>query len=780
MFSKKKLPENGGNHPLENADSSNYVDKYYLVFNGMEGEPTYELEASVTIGSGDTNIVLDDESISPKHCTFVLNQDVVSVMDHASVLGTFINKKKVEPGRFYILQPSDKLKIGNIPFHISLIPTPVFEEDDFDIEEDILDDEEVVDRTEEFDLPPNLPEDATLMTKVMTSADLDIKEAPVQEEEDLDLDDLGEDEFEEDILEFDDELENEDEQLSLSRHSVDELRASGSKNLADETLVFKITNKRAPNALVRIVSILLEILFIVILLSFVGKDPALNQIASDIGNEGIALLKPLYMEHAKLIIDQVVMDVPALKSMGQEVASFYNENSAIGLGILLFFVLRISTALLLGVSIGQFFLGVHSTSNHLVRRISGVIREVVGVVTFPFFFIFDLSTLFSRRSLKEVLSGSSLESLSLIKTSLLVAIVFPLSICFFLVSPLIQGLDFKTALTVDGSFQNKKKVEIENIEIQSSYFSFEGNVEAKYVFPSYTIVRNNKKKILKPQVTFVDRETSRGFQLSKIKTFSLKKLLASSIENNFLAKEKFSNILSATTDIAYENKNFKGHSFGTPKFNKEILEMAKASFSLSFETLIDHVQVYGPFIGGFVNFRSNLESIIKNKIISITGGSINSVPFLFVKTQKGIVFFPLDKPEVSLYQTSFLQVKKLRTEFNQLRFKRISLANSSVQFGEFVAMDFILTPQKMKKEFFQIYYEFLYNKGSEILSSKKENIIPKFITSLKSTLKAVKLLGKKEVDKFEQNLADLIKALENNDRPFFQLIDDEIKTVSVQ
>ena len=59
MFSKKKLPENGGNHPLENADSSNYVDKYYLVFNGMEGEPTYELEASVTIGSGDTNIVLD-------------------------------------------------------------------------------------------------------------------------------------------------------------------------------------------------------------------------------------------------------------------------------------------------------------------------------------------------------------------------------------------------------------------------------------------------------------------------------------------------------------------------------------------------------------------------------------------------------------------------------------------------------------------------------------------------------------------------------------------------
>ena len=40
------------------------------------------------------------------------------------------------------------------------------------------------------------------------------------------------------------------------------------KGLADETLVYKRVASRAPNALLRIVSILLEVLLIIILISF--------------------------------------------------------------------------------------------------------------------------------------------------------------------------------------------------------------------------------------------------------------------------------------------------------------------------------------------------------------------------------------------------------------------------------------------------------------------------------------------------------------------------------
>jgi hypothetical protein len=713
------------------------------------------------------SVILDHPALSPKHCTITLNQDVISILDHGSMEGTFINKKKIQSSRFYILQEKDNLKMGDLEFTVSKIPTPVFSESE-------VQPLRVEEPTQEIDInlienPPDIPEDATQVTRLMTKSDIAKEVAPVKEVVAVDLD--GEKD-----LEFDDKPEVEDEIEDEAKTEAVVLKAGGGvklRDLSNSTVIFKIGKRKALNSLVRVLAIICEILIVIIALGFTGIDPVLLEVSKDvyagIGN----IVLPLYSEYLEAVVNEFLLDVPALKVIFNEAVEAVGPKEVFGLGLFLFFSLRIITTLLFGVSIGQLLLGGYAANGQLTRRLLGFIREVVGIVTLPFFYFFDITTLFSRRSFKEIVSLTLIQPSGRIKTTVLVLIFIPLLLSLYLVTPMLDGLDFKSAISTSFTpFKNKVQQEQVNL-VASQYFGIAGSFDQSFLFPEFELNRKGKKRSLLAKINIVSKDSGKSSELKILKRFSLKELFKKSIEGNFLANQKFPILFSASNDVAYSNSNFKGQSFTNKKLHTEVLELTTASMNLTFENLIEHVSNYGPFLAGFVEYRKNLESLVGSPIIQVKNISIGGVPCLVLKTSRGILFFRIDSPETNLFEVTVRDEKNLAKLFENINFLKDGTQASSASFSSLSAIDFFTKPNKLNSEFFQLYYSFLYKQGADVLGNGNKLVETKFKKSLESILQTVQILKRKDTDKFIQNLSDLINAINESDRNFFALPDSE-------
>ncbi len=104
FFNKNKQPTNSGNSvPNQEFKAPVWKSVFYLDLANLEGSPRYELKHQLSVGSEIGNIVVADSSLSPRHCTFHIQQDVISVIDHGSIQGTLKNGLKLTTGKFFIL-----------------------------------------------------------------------------------------------------------------------------------------------------------------------------------------------------------------------------------------------------------------------------------------------------------------------------------------------------------------------------------------------------------------------------------------------------------------------------------------------------------------------------------------------------------------------------------------------------------------------------------------------------------------------------------------------------
>lgn len=761
LFKKKSVPQNDGDNTSGSEFEGEYIDKFYLSFPTLAGEPTYLLDESLSVGSEVGSVVLDHPALSPKHCTITLNQDVISILDHGSMEGTFINKKKIQSSRFYILQEKDNLKMGDLEFTVSKIPTPVFSESD-------VQPLRVEEATQEIDIsliesPPDIPEDATQVTRLMTKSDIAKEVAPVKEVVAVELDGEAD-------LEFEDtpEVEEETEAIVVKAGGGVKLR-----DLSNSTVIFKIGKRKALNSLVRVLAIICEVLIVIIALGFTGIDPVLLEVSKDVYAGLGNIVLPLYSEYLEAVVNEFLLDVPALKVIFNEASEAVGPKEVFGLGLFLFFSLRVITTLLFGVSIGQFMLGGHAANGQLTRRLLGFVREVVGIVTLPFFYFFDIVTLFSRRSFKEIVSLTLIQPSGRLKTTLLVLIFIPLLLSLYLVTPMLDGLDFKSAINTSFTpFKNKVQKEQVNL-VASQYFGIAGIFDQSFLFPEFELNRKGKKRSLLAKINIVSKDSGKSSELKILKRFSLKELFKKSIEGNFLANQKFPTLFSASNDVAYSNSNFKGQSFTNKKLHTEVLELTTASMNLTFENLIEHVSTYGPFLAGFVEYRKSLENLVGSPIIQVKNISIADVPCLVLKTSRGILFFRIDSPETTLFEVSVRDEKALAKLFENISFLKDITQTSGVPFSSLSAIDFFTKPNKLNTEFFQLYYGFLYKQGANVLRNGNKLVETKFKKCLESILQTVQILKREDTDKFIQNLSDLINAINESDQNFFALPDDE-------
>lgn len=117
LFRKKSLPQEGGNSG-GNSASGRRVKRFDVMLENLEGAPEYELKHKLVIGREVGDIVINDPSISPRHASFTLQDEVVSIIDHGSQRGTFINGRKIPVGKFIIVEVGDAIKLGDLDLRI--------------------------------------------------------------------------------------------------------------------------------------------------------------------------------------------------------------------------------------------------------------------------------------------------------------------------------------------------------------------------------------------------------------------------------------------------------------------------------------------------------------------------------------------------------------------------------------------------------------------------------------------------------------------------------------
>ncbi len=124
-FKRKSVPNNDGKGHSSDISKHQFIKVFELELSNMEDAPVYELRHQLSIGSEIGNIIIADPSVSPRHATFILQQEVVSVIDHGSVSGTTVNGKKIAPGKYIILEESDVVNLGDLEIKLKAATSSV-------------------------------------------------------------------------------------------------------------------------------------------------------------------------------------------------------------------------------------------------------------------------------------------------------------------------------------------------------------------------------------------------------------------------------------------------------------------------------------------------------------------------------------------------------------------------------------------------------------------------------------------------------------------------------
>lgn len=88
--------------------------KYFVFFPSLQTREPDEFSSEVVIGEEEGDILLKGYSLAPKHASILVDEGIFSIIDHGSEAGSFIGKTQLEPNKKYIIDPKDKLRLGDL------------------------------------------------------------------------------------------------------------------------------------------------------------------------------------------------------------------------------------------------------------------------------------------------------------------------------------------------------------------------------------------------------------------------------------------------------------------------------------------------------------------------------------------------------------------------------------------------------------------------------------------------------------------------------------------
>ncbi len=334
--------------------------------------------------------------------------------------------------------------------------------------------------------------------------------------------------------------------------------------------------------------------------------------------------------------------------------------------IVLFYAIRFLSVLLTGVSPGQFCMGLKSHSNILWARVGGLLRTVIEIVTMPLL-IFDLTALFSRRTLKEFITFTGLSVRNSFFRFMGAVILVPSIFAFTFISPMFNELLYfetgvpyeelsivvkknkkrknkkikeevaaqtetppaevkegepKVAETkpeekkAEPEVEEKEEAKPKEYSIQSDLFRFNTVMPKKdelILIPDLFVEPNpkDKKKYIYPLMRIAHKELKTIGDMRVYKLFDLNGLYKIFEEGNPLAFFFYPNLSkwSSNKDIPTLKHNPNEGKFTVNQMT-ELEMILEKSLKLNINVVHDYALEQGPFIKGMVDVRKTLSELI--------------------------------------------------------------------------------------------------------------------------------------------------------------------------
>lgn len=745
LFQRLRPPKKGGSEASPVTELQT-VTRYFLVFSNIEGSPEYALETELSVGSGTGDIVIADESLSPRHATFKLDHGAVTVMDLGSTAGTHIGDHSLTKGKPVLLKPDDVLSLGEIQVTLKALEEIVAEAPSDSTEES--GDEAVVDEVVE--------------EEVEDEADEPIAPAPP-------------------------------EKTSFFQRRLRTLRNTPLEKKKPKIVAASSGRTYAANLLPRLVAIGIDFCWTFVAWTVLSPfddfrdllevvpgllhDVVLPQLEGVIAENGWS---ELYQTGLASFLDLV--KEPERELWLSHIVSLY-------------FTVRVATTFVLGVSLGQWMSGVRVFGGFVASRLGGVVRELLGVFTWAFV-ILDLPTLFSRRSFKELLTGTHLVSVSKGATLISWLLFIPVTLAAVSVAPLFSGLEEPEAILLK-DITPKKRVRnegsIEMTTYSSNWFGaqFVLPTETWSAVPRFTWTQNGKVRSLTPTLAFY-HQNGTTVPLILHSKFSWDELLKTALSHNPLLQKNFPTLWSVVQAQMIGRQaaiRFQLTDNQRAIFKEELQELIRVAFALSLDSVADHVLTHGPLLKGLMAFRKLLTAqvgTIPDAEWALTRFGRSTVLIYEVPGVKPYdILLPLEYGEGRMFRVNYASTKE-RGQANKLAFSQLwalstwTLPETATYAGLPFAIDAIArlaTVPAEPTETFEKMYEAYFEAAAFVVQRPEDDFRRRpLLLSLKNVGSVLGKIAKREkVDpeltansvKLRDKLAELAGHLEASNASFF-------------
>ncbi len=513
-----------------------------------EEQPIRKIIEMLVIGSQEGDVLLDDPSVDTKHCSFIVNDDVISIIDHNSSMGTFIGSDRIPSEKMIILMEGDTIKFGEI--EAKLIAQDIGDEEGANVllyslgdsakgqgksVEQLIVDQiigEVASSVQDSELLQNAHEE----TKVMKRSEHEY--------------DLSEDEATGDI-----EIPHEFKTLKVGDN------IEGDAN--GEIDVSQLSGNNKEQVLYRLMAVVIELALAYAMYFFI-----LGDFLSSIISELINSFKSVG------VVGLLLSDLKPLISV-----------------YIVYALLRLITSYLLGVSYIQKALGFFA---HTEKSILSLLRELIGLILGPFL-IGDIFLLKGSFTLKENLSKSFISLDNKKRAIVYGVLLLPLSISLAFVSPLFVNLKLPQSYLISNQAVSKNQTDTNTLYQNSIFLGIK--ISEKFsldniIYPLVLI----KGKSFEYQFKGINLKQKKSFTFSSEPHDFLVRVLNEMMEKDPLFQFNFPIIYKVLVE-GYKN---------TDVTESELLSIFQASFKLDFYSSFKHLLDFGPFFNSYLTFRKNI------------------------------------------------------------------------------------------------------------------------------------------------------------------------------
>jgi len=333
--------------------------------------------------------------------------------------------------------------------------------------------------------------------------------------------------------------------------------------------------------------------------------------------------------------------------------------------IVIFLIYQLLFVLLWGATPFQRLIGIRSSGNFLVQRIGGIIRTLLGIITF-FFLIFDLPALFRRRTLKEVLSRSSLISPFGERLFFGIFVLLLIFITLFVGRPLQE----ESALKINIEYSSLTEVKSMDLGIKSKLGFIPVECRSKLsenflVLPTYFRDEQGKAK---KGISIYDKESTALGALREYEGPDLLSLVVQMSKKDLFFRFKYPHLfglLEKGGEWPLETGEMASY---------EIYNLLDRSLQINLISAWKHVLKNGPFVEGYLEIK---KAIVKYYSQAVASRNLSVSDFKIVTIGDG-KFLNFTSSGQDNYYSLYLSLQSLRTTSFEFFFDEQSVKSSEM------------------------------------------------------------------------------------------------------